>query len=162
MTFILPSKLKDYFGVVQPPKPCGSNTSHAFKHSVFGFSLTFTPIMQCGKLRVLLCLPLPKETSKPYSSSHRGHGRKADEDEEQEDAKTNIAVHVPGAQHGVGHGWVRHRQSSLHSYFKFCRDTVRGQTQVPAGKSYSLCKSCKWLCVNSLGEPTDHPCSFRT
>lgn len=43
--------------MIQPQNPCGSNTTLAFKHSVFGFSPTFTPIIQCRKLKVLLCFP---------------------------------------------------------------------------------------------------------
>lgn len=141
MTFILPSKLKDYFGVVQPPKPCGSNTSHAFKHSVFGFSLTFTPIMQCGKLRVLLCLPLPKETSKPYSSSHRGHGRKADEDEEQEDAKTNISSACPRST-AWGWTWLSQAQAEL---FTLILQILQGHCQ---GSDTGTC----WEKLQSLQE----------
>lgn len=51
--------------------------------------------MQSGKLQVLLCLPLPKQTCKPYSSSHRGDGREADEYEEQADAKMSISSASP-------------------------------------------------------------------
>lgn len=145
--------------MIQPPNPCDSNTSHAFKHSVFGFSPTFTSTIQYRKLKVLLCLPSSAKADKQalflqlqrwWEEGRWGWGI------------GRYQVQVPGAQHGVGHGWVRHRQSSLLAYFRFCRDAVRGRSQVPAGKSYSLCKICKWLCVNSVGQPTDHPYSSST
>lgn len=44
---------------------------------------------------MLLCLPLPQQINKPCSSSDRGDGRKAGEDEEQADAKLNISSPSP-------------------------------------------------------------------
>lgn len=64
---------------------------------------------------MLLCLPLPKQINKPCSSSHRGDGRKAGEDEEQADAKLNISSPSPRST-AWGWTWLIQAQAELFTH----------------------------------------------
>lgn len=78
-------------------------------------------------------------------------------------------MQVPGVQCGVGSGCFSHcpealpsdtasgtgrvAATALYTCFSASEDALNGGSQIPARQG---------LCVNSLGEPADHPYSSRT